>query len=104
MSDRVESARENASADTLEKYWRDVENALLERQQMRWLVAAHDRVAAKTLVIDVGEVERVVQAAALAAEARALDDQLREIRDVAQLEQVERDEVAPVVLADLFLE
>ena len=48
-------------------------------------------------------VDGVVQAAALAAEAAHDDDELGDGRDVAQLEQVARDEVLPVVLADLLL-
>ena len=52
----------------------------------------------------VGVVEGEVQAAALLAAARALDDQVRDQREVAQLEQVAGDREVPVVLADLLAE
>src|SRR5581483_942328 len=45
--------------------------------------------------------ERVMQAAALLALLRAGDDQPRHLGEVAQLEQVAIDEIAPVVLLDL---
>jgi chromosome segregation protein len=52
----------------------------------------------------VGVVDRVVQPAALLPRERALDDELRDARDVAELEEVPRDEVLPVVLDDLLLQ
>src|SRR5262245_6573286 len=46
-------------------------------------------------------VERGVQTARLLAPARALDDEVRDQREVAQLDQVARDLEVDVVLADL---
>src|SRR5579859_1788272 len=59
---------------------------------------------ARQLRVGVRVVDGEVKAAALLARRRALDDELRDAGDVAQLEQVARDEVLPVVLRDLLLE
>ncbi len=52
-------------------------------------------------VVGLREVEQVVEPARLLPLARTLHDQHRDVRDVAQLEEIARDQVLPVVLADL---
>src|SRR5262249_32555519 len=62
--------------------------------------ADHDRVAREARVV-LRVIDVVVKAAALGAAARALDDQVRAERDVAQLDEIARDRDVPVVVADL---
>jgi hypothetical protein len=71
--------------------------------QVRRLAEDHHRVLPEALV-GVGVIGVVVEAAALFPDRGAADDHLRHVGDVAQLEQVARDVVLPVVLADLVLE
>ena len=66
----------------------------------RPVAADHDGVAGQARVV-LGVIEVVVQAAALRSAARAFDDQVRDQRDVAQLDQVAVDGDVPVVIADL---
>src|SRR5690242_18079518 len=66
--------------------------------------AALDDGVARELGVGLRPVARVVQAAALVTRHRALDDELRHGRDVAELEEIARDEILPVVLGDLFLQ
>ena len=68
------------------------------------LAAGQHRVVPLPRVVRGRVVERVVQAARLLAVRRALDDQRGDQREVAQLDQVRRDLVVPVVLVDLALE
>src|SRR3954469_22759016 len=63
-----------------------------------------DRVLGPVVVVAVGVVEGVVQAAALLAAGGALHDQRRHVGDVAQLDHVARHLEPPVVVADLLAE
>src|SRR3954470_16628470 len=64
----------------------------------RGLAADEHRVARRHLA---RIAERVMQAAALSPLLRTGDDQARHLREVAQLQQIAVDQVAPVVLLDL---
>src|SRR5258708_25932446 len=70
--------------------------------KVRRNAALDDRIAGE-LRVDVGVIHREMQPATLAPARGALDDELGDGRDVAELEQVPGDEVPPVVLGDLFL-
>src|SRR5262245_13035604 len=54
--------------------------------------------------IGLGVVESVVESAALFSTRRALDDQVADEGERAQLEHVARHPVVPIVLADLLME
>src|SRR4051812_35397353 len=66
--------------------------------------AALQHHVALLLGIDLGIIDREVEAAALAPGRRALDDELSDGGDVPKLEEVAGDEVLPVIFGDFFLQ
>src|ERR1700727_1636357 len=66
--------------------------------------AALDDGVPRQLRVDVGIVDGEVEASALASVRGALDDELGDAGDVAELEEIARHDVLPVGLGDLLLQ